>query len=165
VPFVQQSARSLGGGGADQPSNLAVDAYVELRTGDTGGTAEVTDPDGKRLLSLDEAAKARTIGLNREGFFDVRAANGRRSLVAAHADRKESDLTVIPKETQDLWAGTGTGASTGVDGKQGEGDGLTRPWSFFPYILLLLLGVAIVESVVANRYLRPAHEAGVKGAA
>ena len=104
------------------------------------------------------------ISVSREGFFEVRTANGRRSLVAAHADRKESDLSVIPKETQDLWAGTGSGpAGQGTQGSQGEG--LTKPWSLFPYILLLLLGIALAQSVIANRYLRPAHEAGAKGAA
>ena len=32
VPFVTQTASYLGGGGADQPVNLAVDSYVELRS-------------------------------------------------------------------------------------------------------------------------------------
>ena len=35
------------------------------------------------------------------------------------------------------------------------GDGDKKPWGIWPYVLLLLLGVAIAESVVANRYLRP----------
>ena len=164
VPFVQQAARVLGGGGADQPVNLAVDSFVELRIGDSAGTAEVTDPDGKRVLSLEEAAKARSIAVNREGFFDVRAANGRRSLIASHADRKESDLTAIPQETRDLWAGTGNGSGA-AEGQGNQVEGLTKPWSLFPYILLLLLCVALAESVIANRYLRPAHEAGAKGVA
>ncbi len=59
VPFVQQSAAYLGGGATEQPVNLAVDSYVELRTADSKGTAaEVLGPDGKRLLSLEEAASA-----------------------------------------------------------------------------------------------------------
>jgi hypothetical protein len=166
VPFVQKSAEYLGGGGVDQPVNLAVDQYVELRTGEGGGSAEVSDPDGRRVLTLEEAAKARNFGLNREGFFEVRAANGRRSLVAAHADRKESDLTVIPKETQELWAAGGVpGGGAGGAGQAGEG--LTKPESLAPYILLLLLGVVLAQSAIANRYLRPAGEvrSGAKGAA
>ena len=31
-----------------------------------------------------------------------------------------------------------------------------KPWGLWPYILLLLLGVAVAESVVASGYLRPA---------
>src|SRR6202163_3276686 len=108
VPFVAQTALYLGGGGAEQPVNLPVDTYVELRTGDSkGAAAEVSDPDGKRVLSLEEAVKARNFALDREGFYEIKTAAGRRSLVAAHADRRESDLAPIPAETLDLWKGTG----------------------------------------------------------
>jgi hypothetical protein len=155
VPFIAQAALYLGGGGAEQPVNLKVDSYVELRTGDSkGAAAEVLDPDGKRVLSLDEAVKARNFALDREGFYEIKTAAGRRSLVAAHADRGESDLTPIPQETLDLWKRSGTveASTTGAGGDANSGD---RPWGFWPYILLLLLGVAVAESVVANGYLRP----------
>src|SRR5262249_14498552 len=33
VPFIQQTTQYLGGGGANDPVNLAVDSYVELRAG------------------------------------------------------------------------------------------------------------------------------------
>ena len=109
MPFVAQTALYLGGGGAEQPVNVPVDSYVELRTGDgKGAAAEVLDPDGKRVLSLEEAVKARNFALDREGFFEIKTAAGRRSLVAAHADRRESDLAPIPPETLDLWKGTGS---------------------------------------------------------
>lgn len=166
VPFIQQSAQYLGGGGANDPVNVAVDSYVELRTGDTQNgpaktsvAAEVLDPDGRRVLSLEEAASARNFGLNREGFFEVRAASGRHTLVAAHADRRESDLAVMPKETLDLWKATGESDQNPGGGASGEaGNGTTRPWSLSPYLLLLLLGVALAESVVADRYLRPSAD-------
>jgi hypothetical protein len=162
VPFVSQAALYLGGGGAEQPVNLPVDSYVELRSSDnanqgaTGAAAEVLDPDGKRVFSLEEAVKATNFALDREGFFEIKTAGGRRSLVAAHADRRESDLAQIPKETLDLWKGTGS-----VDMQSGPGAGAgqesasEKPWPLWPYILLLLLGVAVAESLVADRYLRP----------
>jgi len=161
VPFVAQAALYLGGGGAEQPVNLPVDSYVELRavanTGNnSGAAAEVLDPDGKRVLSFAEAVKANNFALNREGFFEIKTASGRRSVIAAHADRRESDLTPIPKETLDLWKGTGildpatSGAASGGDPAD------PKPWGLWPYILLLLLGVAVAESVVASGYLRPA---------
>ncbi len=97
VPFVLQTATYLGGGGAEQPVNVAVDSYVELRTGESkNAAAEVLDQDGKRALSLEEATTARTYQLAREGFFEVKTASGQQSLIAAHADRRESDLAVIP---------------------------------------------------------------------
>jgi hypothetical protein len=157
VPFIAQTALYLGGGGAEQPVNVPVDSYVEFRTGDTqGSAAEATDPEGKRMLSLDEATKARNIALNREGFFDIKTASGRRSLIAAHADRRESDLTPIPKETLDLWKGTGSTDSTPAGAAAGSAEAQEKPWGLWPYILLLLLGIAVAESVVANGFLRPA---------
>ncbi len=161
VPFIAQTALYLGGGGAEQPVNVPVDSYVELRASDSkGAAAEVQDPDGKRALSLDEAIKAKNYAVNREGYYEVKTASGRSSLLAVHADRRESDLSVIPKETLDLWRGTGTndpvpgtpGAASGVDAPQ-------KPYSLWFYILLLLLGIAVAESIVANGFLRPAAPA------
>ncbi|MSV34543.1 MAG: VWA domain-containing protein [Bryobacterales bacterium] len=154
VPFIAQAALYLGGGGAEQSVNLKVDSYVELRTGDNKTAAEVLDPDGKRVLSLEEAVKARNVALDREGFYEIKTAAGRRSLVAAHADRSESDLTPIPEETLDLWKRTGTAGAAGEGGPAGAAEAADRPWGLWPYILLLLLGVAVAESVVANGYLR-----------
>ena len=162
VPFVTQMALYLGGGGAEQPVNLPVDSYVELRAADnankngSGAAAEVLDADGKRVLSLEESVKATNFALDREGYFEIKTAAGRRSLIAAHADRRESDLAQIPKETLDLWKATGTvdmqnGPRTGA----GQESANEKPWPLWPYILLLLLGVAVAESVVADRYLRP----------
>jgi hypothetical protein len=163
VPFVQQTAGYLGGGSADQPVNLPVDSYIELRTGQnatskTGGAAEILDPDGKRLLSLEEEVSAQNFAVTREGFFELKAASGRRSLIAAHADRRESDLAVIPQETLDLWKATGKSDQAGDNPSTQESASDKKPWGLWPILLLLLLCVAMAESVVANRYLRPPVE-------
>ena len=50
-----------------------------------------------------------------------KTASGRRSLVAVHADRRESDLPAIPHETLDLWKGTG-----GTDPARGGAPGRAR---------------------------------------
>jgi hypothetical protein len=168
VPFIQQATQYLGGGGAGEPVNLPVDSFVELRTGGakpgetkTSVATEVLDPEGRRVLSLEEAASARNFALNREGFFEVRTASGRHTFFAAHADRRESDLAVMPKDTLDLWKATGESDQTPAGGTTGEaGQGATRPWSLSPILLLLLLGVALAESVVADRYLRPTADLG-----
>jgi hypothetical protein len=167
VPFVQKSVAYLGGAGSgEQPTNLSVGEYVELRTGnEKGAQAEVQDPDGQRVLSLEESAQARNFALTREGFYEVRTAGGKRSLVAAHANRKESDLAIIPQETLDLWKATGSSGPVNASGQGTGGEGNTTPWSLSPFILLLLLGVALAESVVADRYLRPqAHPQETKAA-
>ncbi len=155
VPFVQETVKYLGGGGVNQPVNLPVGSYVELRTGTQKGvSAEVLDPDGKRVLSIEEAASAPNFAVLKEGFFDVKNAAGRRTLVAAHADRRESDLTVMDEQLQQIWASAGSAVETAKQGAENAISATTTPWSLAPYILVLLLIVALAESVIANRYLR-----------
>lgn len=158
VGFVQGTVDYLAGGGVDQPLNLAVDDYVEIRSADDeeGVTADVTGPDGERVLSLEESASAQNVTLAREGFYQINTAGGQSRTIAAHADRRESDLGTIPQETLDLWMATGgTAAATAGGGNlEGSLSDNTEPWSLAPFILMLLLGVALVESLVANRYLR-----------
>lgn len=157
VPFVQQSVAYLGGGGPEEPVNVTTGSYVELRTADSqNAAAEVLDPDGKRALTLEEATKAHTFVLDREGYYEVKTANGRHSLLAVHTDRRESDLTPIPKETLDLWGATGGAPTADASAAGAQSDDLRKPWSLAPYLLILLILVAFAESIVADRYLRPA---------
>lgn len=164
VPFIQQTIRYLGGGGAAQPVNVSVDSYVELRAGDgeKGVMSEVLDPAGQRALTVEEATSAPNYALRKEGFYEVKNAAGRRTLVAAHADRRESDLTPMDQEIKDLWSATGeSGQPEAAGGQPAAISGSTTPQSLSPYILVLLLGVALAESVIANRYLRsPAQYEG-----
>ena len=67
------------------------------RTRDQGTAADVIGPDGKHELSLAEATQALSFDLEREGFYEVQRADGRRMLMAAHADRRESDLTTCAR--------------------------------------------------------------------
>ncbi len=158
VPFVLQSATYLGGGGAEQPVNVAVDSYAELRTHESKNAAAVViDPDGKSALTLQEATTASTYPLTREGFYEVKTAAGQDTVVAAHADRRESDMSVIQQDVLKAWTGTGAG-DTGGSGAGGTAEQKTTPWSLSPVLLLLLLLVALAESAVANGYLRPPAE-------
>ena len=157
VPFVERSAAYLAGSGAEQPVNLVADSYVELRTADNkSAAAEVLDPDGKRLLSLEEATTAKNFAVDKEGFFELKTASGRHTLLAVHADRRESNLAVIPQETLDLWRGTGSDQN--VPGASGGESRDKKPWLLWPWLLLVLLVVAMAESLVADRHLRPAAE-------
>ena len=83
VPFVEQSASYLSG--IDQTAaDFAVDSYVDLHSAkDQGAAVEVLDPDGKRPLSLHEAASAQTLKLSARGLLGT-AARQR----AARIDRR-----------------------------------------------------------------------------
>jgi hypothetical protein len=151
VPFVEETARYLGGQ-QDQSTNMAVDSYIELRSArERGAAIDVTEPDGTQALSLKDATTAQNFQVTREGFYDIHRANGREELVAVHADRRESDLTPIPQETLELWKNTGRGPDT--PGSDPGAPAQARPWSLWRYALLLVLITAIIESVLASRYL------------
>jgi hypothetical protein len=152
VPFIEQSAYYLSGV-EKSAADIGVDSYLELRSSkDQGTSVEVLDPDGKRSLSLKDSTSAQNFRLPREGFFEVRRANGRHELIAVHADRRESDLTVIPKETQALWQNMGLGGEQNA-GPGGPGTSRTAPWSLWWYFALALLIVSLLESLFASRYL------------
>ena len=151
LPFVEQTARYLGGQ-QDRSANLAVDDFVELRTvKDQGAAADVVDPDGARPLSLKEAASAQSFQVTRAGFYDVHRANGKQELVAVHPDRRESNLAVIAKEDLDLWRNTGRGV--GPEPTGAPGDPQSHPRSLWRYALFVLLLIALTESLFAARYL------------
>ena len=156
VPFVEETASYLGGlndGGA----NYTVGAYLELRAArEQGTTVEVLDPAGKRALSLEESARAQTIALTSEGFYDVRRPSGRHELVAVNADRRESDLDVLPAETLALWQNTGQGAANAADA---GGAGAETKRSFWWYVLLAALALAVAETIVGNQHLSIDKEA------
>jgi hypothetical protein len=159
VPFVEQSAQYLSGYEA-APAQYAVDSFVELRSArDAGSAAEVLDPDGKRTLSLKEAASAQAVRLGREGFWEIRRANGRNGLIAVHADRRESDLDVIPVETQKLWQGTGSGSPAS---QRESVDGGEKPFSLWWYFAFALLCVTAAEALFSSRYLAAEQEPAVR---
>jgi len=147
VPFVEQSASYLAGQGARPPA-YPVDSYFELRTAKEQGIAvEALDPDGARALSLAEAATASSLQLNRQGYYSIRAASGRQELAAVNADRRESDLEVLPAETTALWQNTGQGPLTAVQG------GEAAPFRLWWYVILGAILVAAVETWIGSRYL------------
>ena len=75
---------------------------------------DIIGPDGKRPLSLKEAAAAESFQLAQAGFYQIHFANGRDALIAVNPDPRESDLEAIPDDVLKLWSGSaGTGAADG----------------------------------------------------
>jgi hypothetical protein len=157
VPFIEQASHYLGNI-EDRPSNYRAGAYLDLRQGIAkGGAAEVQGPNGERVLSLSEAAKAQGVTLSSEGFYDVRRPNGQHELAAVNPDRKESSLEPIPPETIQLWQNTGgsSGSSAGGDAPKQVPQTVDLWW----YVMILVLILAIAESLVGNRHLSVEKEA------
>jgi hypothetical protein len=152
VPFVEQTAQYLSGLERRSGSKV-VDSFFELRSDkDHAASVEVVDPDGRRPLSLKEAATSSMFQLSRAGFYELRLANGRHEVIGVNADRRESDLDVIPEDVLTLWRGNAapapqpTAAGSVVQEQ-------AKPYSLWWYFMLLLLAGAVAESLVSDRYL------------
>ena len=157
LPFVEQTARYMSAE-QERSTNVAIDSYIELRSAkEQGASVEVIDPDGKRPLSLKDASTAQTFQVDRDGFYEIHRANGRQEMVAVHADRRESDLTPVPPDTLELWRNTGRAVANPSAGSTDENH--AKPWSLWRYALLLVLITAIIESLIASRYLSVEKEA------
>ncbi len=157
VPFVDHAARYLSGYDSLGGSRL-VDSFVPLRNvaSQTGSSVEIIGPDRQRALSLAEASTAQSFQLTSAGFYQIRFANGKDTLIGVNPDRRESDLEPIPSGLLQLWgthSANATGSPKTVDVQEKNS---TR--SLWWYVMLLVLVAAVAESIVASRYLGTQRE-------
>jgi hypothetical protein len=162
VPFIEQTARYLAGS-ERQGGARPVDAYLELRNAkEKAQGVEVTDPEGKRPLTLGEAASAQSFQLTEAGYYQLRLANGRQDEVGVNPDPKESNLDIIPSDVLALWQGKGgessQQASTAGPASSSGATPNKTPQSFWWYVLLLGFAAALAESALASRYLGTQRE-------
>jgi hypothetical protein len=162
VPFVEQTARYLAGS-ERQGGARSVDAYLELRNAkEQGQRVEVTDPEGKRPLTLGEAASAQSFQLAEAGYYQLRLADGRQNVVGVNPDPKESNLDVIPDDVLALWQGKGAQGKGGESSQEASAASPAAPrktpQTLWWYVMLLVLVSAVVESALASRYLGTQRE-------
>jgi hypothetical protein len=160
VPFVEETAADLSGLQQRQGVSL-VDSYMQLRTArEQAVSVEVVDPQGRRPLTINQASTAQSIQLTEAGFYQLRLANGRQDMVGVNADRRESDLALMPDDVLALWTGKSSGSqsagTTGASPDDTTSD--KRPESLAWYVLLALAMVALAESALASRYLGTQRE-------
>jgi len=156
VPFIEQTARYLGRLDSG-PSSQAVGAFEELRDSKEAGTAvDVLDPKGERVFSLAEATKVQNIQFTMAGFYDIRRPNGRNELVAVNSDRHESDLTPASQESLTLWQNTANGTAVNPGGASSPDQ---KPLSLWWYVMLVVLALAVAESLLGNQHLSVDKEA------
>jgi hypothetical protein len=135
-----------------------VDAYLELRNAkERGQGVEVTDPEGKRPLTLNEAASAQSIQLTEAGYYQLRLANGRQDEIGVNPDPKESNLDVIPDDALAAWQGKGGTSSEAAAATVASAPSKTQQ-SLWWYVMLMVLAAAVAESVLASRYLGTQRE-------
>jgi hypothetical protein len=134
-----------------------VGAFGELRDSkEVGAAVDVVDPKGDRVLSLSEATKAQNIQYEQAGFYDIRRPNGRNELVAVNADRRESDLTPASPDTLTLWQNTASGTASASGATTAAEQ---KPLSVWWYVMLVVLALAVAESLLGNQHLSVDKEA------
>lgn len=152
LPFLEQTTHEMGGVGSAR-GTYKVGSYVDLRTvKEKNVPVTIIGPGDKRLLTLSESAKATTFQFPSEGFFDIRRDNGREELAAVNPDRRESDFTILPAETLNLWKNTGVASKTeaGSASSENKRDDSAELWW---WVLALLAMLAVAESVLGNRHM------------
>jgi len=160
VPFIEQTARYLAGS-ERQGSARPVDAFLELRNAkEQAQGVEVTDPEGKRPLTLGEAASAQSFQLTEAGYYQLRLANGRQNEVGVNPDPKESNLDVIPEDVLSLWQGNGNPSSQDASAPNQSPPNNTQQGLWW-YVMLFVLAAALAESTLASRYLGTQREEDV----
>ena len=135
--MVEQSALYLSGGESTPAFNILLDSFVDLKGGE-----EIFGPDGKRALSLARGGEEPAFKLAKEGFWEVRRPNGQHELIAVHADRRESELETVPKETLALWQSTGKAGPEGWSCCEAGREALQHARGGMRLLLLLVAAVA-----------------------
>jgi hypothetical protein len=158
VAFVDHVARYLSGSERLSGTRI-VDSFVQLRSPGTQaeqGSVEVMGPDGRRLLSLEQARSAEALRLESAGFYRVRLVNGRDMVIGVNPDRRESDLQPLGQDVQRLWSGSAGSAATAETASNVQQE--SKPMSLWWYVMLLALVTAIAETVFASRYMGTLRE-------
>jgi hypothetical protein len=159
VAFVDHSAQYLSGGSRLSGSRL-VDSYVRLRAPNPSGESanvEVIDPFGHRPLSLSDARTAQTFRLENVGFYQIRLANGKDSVIGVNADRRESDLQPMGDDVLKLWSGASSRDVPGANAGSMQ-DEIHRSVSIWWYVMLLALLTAFAEFIFASGYMGTQRE-------
>ncbi|HAX42301.1 MAG TPA: VWA domain-containing protein [Bryobacteraceae bacterium] len=150
VPFIDQSLRWLSGL-EERAARLTVGAALDLKSdASSAASVEVLDPDGDRALSLADSARQSTLALDRPGFWEVRRPGGRQELVAVNIDRRESDLTLMPLDSAELWQGAPLDRATPAPSATAAAEPRRR--QLWPWILAFALLAGLGEAFVASQH-------------
>lgn len=135
-----------------EAARAVVGGLLTASLGDRQG-AQVFDPDGRRALTLDEAAGTLRFAPERAGFYEVRGG-GRSDFIAVNLDLRESELARLPEDAVARWLALATPQAR--EPSQGASQTATEPVPLLPvwfWILLAAALLAFAEPLVANYHL------------
>lgn len=156
VRFIGDAARYLSGAGVSAASSQVGAIVPTGLTAASGG--QIFDPQGKRVLELNETASAERLTPQQTGFYEVRHGNGAR-WIAVNVDSRESDLSPMPLQSVERWRGLRSqrtaAASTAVESAPSEP---ATPFSLGYWLLVVAAALLLVEILLANHYLAVRRE-------
>ena len=157
VRFIAESARYLTGAAASAASSRVGTAIMTGLTATSGG--QIFDPEGRRVLQLNQAAAAERLIPDQVGFYEVRRGDDVRWL-AVNVDTRESDLTRFSAATLQRWQGLRTAtAATSERAVVAKASPAAVPPRSLGYTLLLIGATLLVlEIFMANHYLTVRRE-------
>lgn len=179
VPFLHETIKYLAGYTAPaawRPVGQAIDPADRLAAGgDLVGFLAAAEEAGSEVLALSPSGERREMGaesvlrLDEPGFFDVRAPDAENQapvVIAANADRIESDLSALdPEEVAAVVTGRAGGDGDGAGGSETvelTPEEQERRQGIWWWALLAVTALCAVDTVVSNR-LRGRASAPVAG--
>ena len=109
---------------------------------------DVTAPDGKRAVSLDQSERSDSLPLKQAGFYRLRQLETSH-WIAANTDPREGDLTQLSADDRRLWTASAVGPNAGI----AAGPETAKRQNVWWILLLIALLLGFVEVYLANQFL------------
>lgn len=155
VQFIADSARYLV---EQDPTTQTARVGVAVLTGLTAASGgQIFDPQGRRVLTLGEAAAVDRFIPDQAGFYEIRGDGGQKWL-AANVDPRESDLTRLPESQVQRWQALRTPPAELSPDTTAAEDGSPLKRSIGYWVLLIAAVFVVVELLMANHYLAVRRE-------
>lgn len=155
VQFIADSARYLV---EQDPTTQTARVGGPVLTGLTAASGgQIFDPQGRRVLSLGEAAAVDRFIPDQAGFYEIRGDGGQKWL-AVNVDSRESDVTRLPESQVQRWRALRAPPAEARPDTTTAADGSPLKRSIGYLVLLIAALFVVVELLMANHYLAVRRE-------
>jgi hypothetical protein len=158
VRFMGEAARYLSGAGVAAASSQVGSTVMTGLTAASGG--QIFDPQGQRVLNLNETVSADRLVPDRTGFYEIRSGAGAR-WIAVNVDTRESDLTPMPSQAVQRWRGLQSAQAAPATSSAASADEQANPaptLSLGYWLLMIAAALLAMELLLANHYLAVRRE-------
>jgi len=154
VNFMAQATQWLTGAGAATASARVGTVVMTGLTAAQGG--QIFDPQGRRVLSLDETSGVDRLIPEQTGFYEIRTGAGARWL-AVNSDIRESNLARMSEQSRQRWLSLQRPTATTVGAAAESVAALTRVTIGY-WLLMLAMLLAAAQVLAANHFLSVRRE-------